>query len=136
MNVIGQWDSRSVASAFTSLRDEADRVLIMDGKGDELTKSRLVSTKQQVFSALACYKQHRYQVALNRLSADRLRDQLLLKVHFGAIRRFSKLKDRKMAAIRTVNQYLHDKRARRLISVLRDNLAQIRTKEQNLRTAC
>ena len=103
MNVIGQWDNRSVGSAFTALREEADRVLILDGKGIELVKSRLGTTKQQVFSALAHYKQHRYQAAVNRLSADRLRDQLLLKVHFQAIYKFGKLKDRKLAAIRTVN---------------------------------
>jgi hypothetical protein len=60
MTVIGQWDMRSAASAFTALRDEADRVLIMDGKGVKLAKSHLVSTKQQVFSALVSYKQHRY----------------------------------------------------------------------------
>ena len=38
--------------------------------------------------------------------ADKLRDKLLLSTYFGAIRKLGKLKDKKMAAIRTVNAYL------------------------------
>ena len=50
-------------------------------------------------------------------------------VHFTAIHRFSKLKDKKLEAIRTVNQYLQEKRAKRMIRGLRINLDQIRVKE-------
>ena len=65
-----------------------------------------------------------------------MRDFLLLKVHFGAIVKFGKLKDQKVENMRTVNQYLHQKRAKRLIAVLRTNLDQIKMKEQKLRQAC
>lgn len=58
-----------------------------------------------------------------------MRDRLLLLVYFRAIHKFSKFKDKKLQAIRTVNQYLHEKRAKRIISALRSNLDDIRVKE-------
>ena len=56
--------------------------------------------------------------------------------YFKAIYRFSKSKDKKLQAIRTVNEYLHRKRAKRIIIALRDNLEGIRIKEKKLRQAC
>ncbi len=49
--------------------------------------------KRQVFDALQGNKEHRYKVISNKIQADKLRDFLLLKVHFGAIVKFGKLKD-------------------------------------------
>ena len=57
-------------------------------------------------------------------------------MHFRALAKFGQLKDRKLAAMRTVNQYLHEKRAKRLIQVLQTNLHQIQSKEQKMRQAC
>lgn len=57
-------------------------------------------------------------------------------MHLGAIKRFSKLKERKLESIRLVNKHLQEGRAKRLIAVLRTNLSQIKTKENNLRQAC
>ena len=34
MQVIGEWDSRAVASAFTLLKQEADRVQTLAGRGE------------------------------------------------------------------------------------------------------
>ena len=82
------------------------------------------------------HRQNRHASVLNKLAADKLRDKLLLKVHFRAIAKFGQLKDRKLAAMRTVNQYLHEKRAKRLIAILRSNLQHIQSKEQKMRQAC
>ena len=89
-----------------------------------------------MFDALCDYRAHRYQVAHNRIEADRLRDRLLMLVYFKAIHRFSKFKDRKLANIRTVNQYLQEKRTKAVINMLRNNMTMVRTKEQKLRQAC
>ena len=57
--------------------------------------------------SLAKYREDRYQMLLYKMQADKQRDRQLCFVHFKAISKFSKLKDQKLAAIRTVNQYLH-----------------------------
>lgn len=127
---------RLLEDAFLLLREESRRVIIFNKQGDKLGHALAQIQKRRVLHALVDYKNHRYAVAANRLHADKLRDRLLMLVHFRAIHKFSKFKDKKLQAMRTVNQYLHEKRAKRLINVLRKNLDSIKIKEKNLRQAC
>ena len=48
----------------------------------------------------------RYRKVSSRIMADRLRDKLLLVMHFKAIVKFSKMKERKDENMRTVAAYL------------------------------
>ena len=110
--------------------------MIIGKQGERLGAEFLLRRKRLLLYALADYRSNRYKAARQRLQADKLRDRLLQLVYFKAIHRFSKFKDKKLQAIRTVNQYLHEKRAKRIIMVLRTNLEEIRVKEKNLRKAC
>ena len=68
--------------------------------------------------------------------ADELRSKLLLWTYFKALEKFRHMKVKKLDNIRKVNDYLQEKRRKRAVAGLRNNLEQIRAKEQNLRIAC
>ena len=105
-HVLRRHSEQYLAEAFDAMKDESRRVLIIAKKGDRVAEQHPIWEKRRIFNALYEYRAQRYQVAFNRLQADKLRDRLLQLVYFRAIHRFSKLKDRKVAAIRTVNQHL------------------------------